>query len=159
MADHQSNGFADSDDEVSAEDLLDLLQSNTLAMSLATIRFLEERQIPVGEWVDALGAMFVKGWDLSEEWTPEDLLQAVLVNLASFGGEAVQAEYADDQATAVIERFPDSERVADLGLDNVNGDILLDLVRPIAAACGLDWSWRRDGERIVAEISRSRGHS
>lgn len=159
MSDHQANGFTDSDDEVSAEDLLDLLQSNTLAMLLATIRFLEERQIRAGEWVDELGATFVKGWDLSEEWTPEDLLQAVLVNLACFGGEAVQAEYADDQASAVIEQFPDPDRVADLGLDDVNGDVLFDLVRPIAAACGLDWSWRREGERVVAEISRSRGHS
>jgi hypothetical protein len=159
MSDHQLNGFADSDDEVSAEDLLDLLQSNTLAMFLATIRFLEARQIPVGEWVDELGTTFVKGWDLSEEWTPEDLLQAVLVNLASFGGEAVQAEYADDHASAVIQQFPDLDRVSDLGLDNVNGDVVFDLIRPIAAACGLDWSWRRDGERIVAEIARSRGHS
>jgi hypothetical protein len=159
MSDHQANGFADSDDEVSAEDLLDLLQSNTLAMSLATIRFLEEHQIPVGEWVAELGATFVRGWDLSEEWTPEDLLQAVLINLASFGGEAVQAEYADDQATAVIEHFPDPDRTVDLGLDDVNGDVLLDLIRPIAAACGLDWSWRREGDRILAEISRSRGHS
>ena len=159
MSDHQSNGFADSDDEVSADDLLDLLQSNTLAMFLATIKFLDARQIPVGEWVDELGATFVKGWDLSEEWTPEDLLQAVLVNLAAFGGEAVQAEYADDQATAMIEQFPDLDRVADLGLDNVNGDVVFDLIRPIAAACGLDWTWRREGERIVAEISRSRGYS
>ena len=159
MADHQHDGFGDSGDEVTAEDLLDLLQSNTLAMFLATIRFLDTRQIPVGEWVDALGATFVKGWDLSEEWTPEDLLQAVLVNLAAFGGEAVQAEYADDQASAVIEDFPDPDRIADLDLDDVNGDVVFDLIRPIAAACGLDWSWRREGERVVTEISRSRGHS
>ena len=55
MADHQHDGFGDSGDEVTAEDLLDLLQSNTLAMFLATIHFLDTRQIPVGEWVDALG--------------------------------------------------------------------------------------------------------
>jgi len=159
MSDGQVNGFGDTDEEITADDLLDLLQSNTLAMLLATIRFLQSRGIPVGEWVDALGSTYVLGWELSEEWTPEDFLQAVLVNLAAFGGDPVQAEYGDDSASAIVERLPDPQRCEGLRLDDVNGDVLYDMIQPIAAACGLDWSWRRDGERIIVDVERSRGTS
>lgn len=159
MAEGQQNGFEDSDDEVTAEDLLECLRSNAMALFLGTIRFLEARTILVGDWIDELGATFVLGWDLSVAWTPETFLQDILYNLAAFGGEAVQSEYGEDNASAVIEGFPNPERVEYLELNDVNGDVIFDLIRPIAAACGLDWSWRREGDRILLETARSRGNS
>lgn len=159
MSDHQVDGFKDRDDEILAEDLLECLRGNSIALFLATIRFLEQREIPVGEWIDALGATYVHGWDLGQEWTPEMFLEDILFNLEAFGGEAVEAEYGDDQARAVITQFPDPERLEYLGLEGVDGDGIYDVIRPIAAACGLDWSWRRDGDRVVVETSRSRGES
>jgi hypothetical protein len=159
MADHHVDGFEDGEDEVSADDLLECLRGNSIAMFLATIRFLEARDIPTGEWIDALGAMYVHGWELDQEWTPETFLGDILYNLEAFGGEAVEAEYGDDNARAVIERFPDPERVEYLGLADIDGDAIYDVIRPIAAACGFDWSWRRDGDRVAVEVSRSPGNS
>lgn len=159
MSDGRLDGYEDGDEEVLAEDLLECLRANSIAMFLTTIRFLDERQIPAGEWIDTLGATYVRGWDLDQEWTPETFLGDILFNLEAFGGEAVETEYSDDTARAVIDRFPDPERVEYLGLDDIDGDVIFDVIRPIAAACGLDWSWRRDGERVVVETSRSRGDS
>ena len=156
MSDEHTNGFDERDDEISAEELLECLRSTTLVMILGTIQFLEERRIPVDDWIVDLSTIFARGWDLNEDWSPEELLQAVLFNLAALGGETIQAQYGDDDASAVVERFPDKERVAELGLDETNGDIILNLVRPIAAACGMNWSWRRDGDRIIVELSRSK---
>ena len=159
MSDEHLNGIEDGDEEVLAEDLLECLRANSIAMFLATIRFLEERQIPVGEWIATLGATYVNGWDLSQEWTPETFLEDILYNLEAFGGEAVETEYSDDTARAVIDRFPDPERVEYLGLEDIDGELIFDVIRPIAAACGFDWSWRRDGDRVVVEVVRSQGDS
>jgi hypothetical protein len=159
MSDHQVDGFEDSDEIVQAEDLLECLRGNSIAMFLATIRFLEARDIPAGEWIDALGAMYLHGWDLDQEWTPETFLEGVLFNLEAFGGEAVQAEFGDDNASAVIAHFPDPERVEYLGLDDVDGDVIYDVIEPIAAACGLDWTWRREGDRVAVETSIRRDAS
>lgn len=158
MTDQPTDGYEESYEDL-AVDRLDCLRGNAMAMFLATIRFLHEREIPVGEWIDALGATFVHGWDLSEDWTPELLLRDILFNLEAFGAEVVQTEVGDDSASAVIERFPDPAELEFLRLGDVNGDVIFDVIRPIAAACGLDWSWRREGNRVIVETAHSRGHS
>lgn len=153
MTDHQHEHDGEQDlEEYSAEEQLELLRSNTLALQIGTMSFLASRGIDPKEWVAALGATFVLGWDTSEPWSPEEFLDATIVNLTTFGGESVQAEYGDDEATAAIEHWPDVERLEGMGLDDVDGDLLFGLIGPIAAACGLDWSWRREGRQVHVRV-------
>ena len=146
----------DFQDDVSAdfdiEDELELLRSNTLAMALGTISFLRTQGIPATEWTRSLGEIFARGWDTDEAWSPEDFLDATIVNLTAFGGEAVQAEVSDDEATAMIADFPDPSRIDGLGLDNVEGDVLFDLIAPIALACGVRYHWERQDEHVRITI-------
>lgn len=134
------------------EDYLDLLRSNTLALALGTISFLRKRGIPASEWTNELGSAFARGWDTDQPWTPEEFLDATLVNLAAFGGEATQAEFAEDSATALIRNFPALERLEGMGLEHVNGDILFDLITPIAEACGVRWTWERAGDGVRVQV-------
>jgi hypothetical protein len=143
--------------EFTTDDQLDLLQSNTLALALGTISFLRSQGIPATEWTNELGTIFARGWDTEETWTPEDFLDATIINLRAFGGEAIQAEFGDDEATALIARFPDVERCAALGLENVDGDILFEVITPIARACGLRYRWQRDGENVRVTVTRIGG--
>ena len=136
---------------------LELLRSNTLALALGTISFLRSQGIPGSEWTSELGAIFARGWDTDGIWTPEDFLDATIINLTAFGGEAVQAEFGDDEATAVIAHFPDPERVAALELDRIDGDVLFDLITPIARACGIRYQWQRDGDHVHVTVSRLTG--
>jgi hypothetical protein len=140
--------------EFAAEDHLDLLQSNTLALALGTISFLRSQGIPATEWTNELGTIFARGWDTDEPWAPEDFMDATILNLTAFGGEAIQAEFGDDEATALISRFPDVERCAALGLENVDGDILFEVITPIARACGLRYRWQREGENVRIAVFR-----
>jgi hypothetical protein len=138
--------------EFGAEEQLELLRSNTLAMAYGTIAFLQGQGIPATAWVEELGEIFARGWDTEESWTPEDFLDATLLNLAAFGGEAIQAEFGDDEATALISDFPAPDRIAELGLDDVEGDLLYELITPIARACGVRYRWQRDGENVRIRI-------
>lgn len=141
--------------EFTADDQLDLLQSNTLALALGTISFLRSQGIPATEWTNELGAIFARGWDTDDAWTPEDFMDATILNLTAFGGEAIQAEFGDDEATALIARFPEVERCAALGLEKVDGDILYEVITPIAQACGLRYRWQRDGENVRITVIRA----
>jgi hypothetical protein len=138
--------------EFGAEEQLELLRSNTLAMAYGTIAFVQHQGIPLTAWVDWLGEIFARGWDTDESWTPEDFLDATILNLAAFGGEAIQAEFGDDEATALIAYFPDPDRIAELGLEEVDGDILYELITPIARACGVRYRWQRDGDNVRIRI-------
>ena len=138
--------------DFTAEDQLELLRSNALAMALGTISFLRAQGIPATEWAAELGAIFARGWDTDDPWNPEDFLDATIVNLTAFGGEAVQAEFGDDEAFALIAHFPDHERIVSLGLDQVEGDVLFDLIAPIAAACGVEYAWQREGEHVRVTV-------
>jgi hypothetical protein len=138
--------------EFDVEDELELLRSNTLAMALGTISFLRAQGIPATEWARSLGEIFARGWDSDEAWSPEDFLDATIVNLTAFGGEAVQAEFSEDEAIAMIADFPDPRRVEGLGLDAVEGDLLYDLIGPIALACGVWYHWERQGEHVRITI-------
>ena len=143
--------------EFGAEEQLELLRSNTLAMAYGTIAFLQEQGVPATTWVEALGETFARGWDTEETWTPEEFLDATILNLAAFGGEAIQAEFSDDEATALIAYFPDPDRIAELGLDDVEGDLLYELITPIARACGVRYRWQRDGEHVRIRICPATG--
>lgn len=139
--------------DFTAEMQLDLLQSNMLALAVGTIAFLRRQGIPTSDWTGALGEIFAKGWDTEEDWTPEDFMDATILNLTAFGGEAIQAEFGDDEATAVIARFPDVERISGLGLDDIDGTFLFDLITPIARACGLRYGWQRQGSNVRIVVS------
>ncbi|MDQ2682016.1 MAG: hypothetical protein M3Y37_00675 [Chloroflexota bacterium] len=138
--------------EFTAEDQLELLRSNTLAMALATVSFLRKQGIDARDWAAELGSVFARGWDTDEPWSPEEFLDATIVNLTTFGGEARQAEFSDDEATARIHAFPDRARVEGLGLEDVDGDILFELIGPIATACGLRWSWQREEDSVLVRV-------
>jgi hypothetical protein len=136
------------DDELAftTDDELELLRGSSLAIVVATIKFLGERNIPLGDWTTFLGSAFVGGWDTSEPWSPEEFIDAVLLNLGAFGAESTIAEYDDTSARARIENFPDLARLDGMGLENVRADVLFDLFAGVATACGLIWTWTRDGE-------------
>ncbi len=138
--------------EFTPEDQLELLRANTLAMALATVSFLEKNGLSASDWANELGTVFARGWDTEETWTPEDFLDATIVNLTTFGGEAVQAEFADDFATAVIHHFPDLEILEGMGLEHVDGDIMFDLITPIATACGVSWTWERVEDAVQVRV-------
>ena len=139
--------------EFTVEDQLELLRSNTLALAAGTISFLRTQGIPATEWTAYLGEIFARGWDTDEPWSAEDFLESTIVSLGAFGGEAVQAEYGDDDASAVIAGFPDLERIGGLGLEDIEADILFDLIGPIAAACGIAYAWWRTGDQIRIQVS------
>jgi hypothetical protein len=133
------------------DDELELLRGSSLAIMLATIRFLQERGVDLGEWTTYLSKAFAGGWDVSEPWSAEEFIDAVLLNLQAFGADSPMAEYDDDSARARITAFPNYDRVEGMGLRTVPGDVLFDLFGEVARSCGLTWSWTRDEDGVWIE--------
>ena len=123
------------------EDELELLRGSSLAIILATVRFLQQRGLDLSDWTTSLSRVFAAGWDTTEPWGPEEFMGAVLLNLEAFGAEAPVVEYDDTMARARITRFPDVERLEGMGLEDVPGHVLFDLFTEVARACGLVWTW------------------
>ena len=145
----------ETDDELTftTEDELELLRGSSLAILLATIKFLKARGIDPADWAAALSQTFAKGWDTSEPWTPEEFLDAVLLNIGAFGGEATVAQYEEESARARVVTFPDHSRVEGMHLEKVEGDVLFDLFAAVAKACGLRWETKREGEAVWLTVS------
>ena len=133
------------------DDELELLRGSSLAIILATIKFLQARGIDLSEWTTSLSIAFAGGWDVSEPWSAEEFIDAVLLNLQAFGAESPMAEYDDDSAKARITAFPDYERVEGMGLGDAPGDAVFDLFGEVAKAVGLTWSWQRDDDCVWIE--------
>lgn len=137
-------------------ELLEHAQGNLQALFIATADFLQERGVPVDDWVEAVGARFVRAWDTEGAWDADELMDAMLVNFRAAGAEVVSAELAADRAVATLRGFPDPAAVEQFVVDPALADRYHDIAAPIASALGLRWSWHRDGDlaHLVAERSR-----
>ena len=71
----------DDDLTFTTDDELELLRGSSLAIMLATIKFLQARGIDLAEWTTELSETFAGGWDTSEPWSPVEFLDAVVAVL------------------------------------------------------------------------------
>lgn len=127
--------------EYTDAELLEQARGNAQAMILATIAFLEDRDIPPGDWAAALGVTFSRGWGDPRPWDAGEFLDAMLTNLRALGAEVVSVDLGVDGAEAATIGFPDPELCALLGVAPERVAVFHEAAGRIAAPRGLRWNW------------------
>jgi len=130
--------------EYSDTELLEQARSNTQALILATVTFLEERGIPPAEWAAAIGETFARGWGDPRSWDAGEFLDAMLTNLRALGAEVSEAELGVDRAAATTTGFPDPELCTLFGVDPAHAAVFHNAAAEIAAPRGLRWTWQME---------------
>ena len=132
--------------EYSDAELLEQARDNAQALILATVAFLQERDIPPAEWAAAIGETFARGWGDPRPWDAGEFLDAMLTNLRALGAEVKQAEFGVDHAEATTTGFPESGAMRPLRDRSVacRGNLHLRPPRsPLPVVCAGHGSWSR----------------
>jgi len=141
-------------------ELLEQARGNAQALILATVAFLETRDIAPAEWAAAIGETFSAGWGEVRPWDAGEFLDAMLTNLRALGAEVTDAELGVDRAEATIAGFPDLELCALFGVDPSHAAAIHDAAAAIAAPRGLRWTWQLEPEgmtRFIVERTENAG--
>ena len=135
--------------EYSDAELLEQARGNAQALILATVAFLQERDIPPAEWAAAIGETFARGWGDSRPWDAGEFLDAMLTNLRALGAEVKQAEFGVVYAEATTTGFPNPELCALFGVDPSHAAVISNAAAAIAAPRGLRWTWELEPNGVT----------
>ncbi len=123
------------------DELLEQAQGNAQAAIIATVVFLRDQGVPIGDWTAALGRSFALEWGEPEPWGPDEFLDAMLTNYRSLGATVGRAELGPERSEAEISGFPDPDQCERFGVDLVDVARFHDTAAKIAADRGLRWIW------------------
>jgi hypothetical protein len=151
VGDEGAHGFAD----YTAEELLELAQSNAQATILATALFLHQQGISLDDWTAAMGKTFALAWNDSHPWEAGEFLDAMLTNLRSLGATVISSQLGIDRAEAVTAGFPDPALCELFSIDPALAVRYNDAARAIAAKVGLVWEWKRHRNRVHYLVRQS----
>jgi hypothetical protein len=135
-------------------ELLEQARGNAQALILATVAFLEARDIPPAEWASAIGETFSRAWGDPRPWDAGEFFDAMLTNLRALGAEVIEVDLGVERAEATTRGFLDPELCAQFGVDPARAAVIHDAAAAIADSRGLRWTWRRESDgstRIVVE--------
>ncbi len=143
-------------DDYTTEELLEQAQSNAQGTFIVTAAYLHARGLPVDEWAEGVGQIFVRGWDTSRPWDAAEFMDAMLTNFRAVGAEVIQTRFDPDRSEATISGWPAPDLCAVFDVDPNLAARFHGVATPIAAALGLDWEWHRDGEETQLVSTRRR---
>jgi hypothetical protein len=138
--------------EYSDAELLEQAQQNAQALILATIGFLQARDVAPREWAEAIGQTFARGWGEPRPWDAGEFLDAMLTNLRALGAVVLTVDLGVERATATTTGFPDPELCALLGIALERAAIFHAAAAAIAATRGLRWSWELDDAGVTRYV-------
>lgn len=132
--------------------LLEQVQANSQALILATVAFLQERDIAIDAWARFIGERFARDWPEAEKFGPDEFLDAMLTNLTGFGATVHDADFAPEEATATISGFPDPALCEAYGVEVTDAVKFQEAAGQIARTQGLSWDWTLDGDTATVTI-------
>lgn len=124
--------------------LLEQVQANSQALIVATVAFMQTKDVPVAEWATFLGQQFAKDWPEDEPFGADEFLDAMLTNLQGFGARVISADFGPERSTATIADFPDNDLCASYGVDATPVAMFQEASAVIAAHQNLVWDWTWD---------------
>jgi hypothetical protein len=114
-----------------------------------------ERDAAVEAWTKGVAEVFARGWDTDREWTPAEVLDALLTNYRSFGANVIESDLDGTPATAVIADLPDFELAESLGVDDRHADALFRIGMHLVQSLGRTLDWSRDPDTGDVSLSVS----
>lgn len=136
------HGFGDYTDT----ELLELSQFNAQALLMAGVLAIGDDEAVLETWIQGVAEVMSRGWDLSREWEPAEVLDALLTNYRTYGGWVVESDLGQPHAAAIIADIPDLELAESLGATDHEGDVLFRIGQHLAARLGRTMRWERNAD-------------
>ena len=142
-------------DDYTAEELLEQSQLNAQALVLSVFDTLGDDPAALNRMAAGIAQTFLRAWDAEREWAPVEILDALLTNFRSFGGEVDQYEPEEVAPSAEIEGLPDPILVEQLGIPATAFRPMLLVCQRLVEGlgCELEWSHDASAGRVRLQVN------
>lgn len=129
-----------------------LAQTNARGVTLAAAAYLQQQGLPAQPFFEFLGRQFTAFWP--EHLAADEAAEAIALNMVSVGARLVSLVGDTAQAEIVLEGWPGFLASDLFALTDEETDQALAVFGPIAEHMGFEFSWRREGQQLIAVIAR-----
>jgi hypothetical protein len=142
--------------DYTAEELLEQSQLNAQAFVLGVFATLQEDPEQLQRLTEGVAGIFLRGWDAERGWEPVEILDALLTNFRSLGGEIDEYEPDQDAPNAVVVDLPSADLVEQLGVPQTAFRPMLAVSERLVGSLGCELEWSHDAaeRRIRLQVNR-----
>jgi hypothetical protein len=140
--------------EFTNEEVLQQAKANAQALSLVTTGYFKEKGLPVDEFWSFVGEKFTLGWDPLKGKGARVAMRTFALNMVSVGGTLESLSGDEAQAEAVVSGWPSPDLLQAFGGSQSDIDRMYAVFGPIAELLGLQYEWRRQGDRVTLILSQ-----
>lgn len=142
-------------DDYTAEELLEQSQLNAQALILGVFDAVKDDPVATSQLTSGIARTFANGWDASRDWAPVEILDALLTNFRSLGGDIDSYEPEEVSPNAVVVGLPDSSLVEQLGVSPLVFRPMLMVSERLVVqlGCELEWSHDATANRIRLQVN------
>lgn len=133
-------------DAYTDSELLELAQFNSQAFLMAGVLAIGDDDGVLETWVQGVAEVMTRGWDLDREWSPAEVLDALLTNYRTYGGWIMEVDFNEPHSAAIVADIPDVELAEMIGATDREADVLFRIGEHIATALGRKLRWERSAE-------------
>jgi hypothetical protein len=142
--------------DYSVEELLEQSQMNAQAFILGVFATVQGDREQLERLTEGIADTFLRGWDAERGWEPVEILDALLTNFRSLGGEVDEYEPDEDAPSAVVVDLPSADLVEQLAVPPTAFRPMLVLSQRLVdmLGCELEWSHDVAERRIRLQVNR-----
>lgn len=142
--------------DYSTEELLEQSQLNAQAFILGVFATVQGDAEQLERLSEGVAATFLRGWDAERGWEPVEILDALLTNFRSLGGEVDEYEPDEDAPNAVVVDLPSADLVEQLGVQQTAFRPMLMVSERLVSSLGCELEWSHDAAeyRIRLQVNR-----
>jgi hypothetical protein len=140
--------------EFTKDEVLQQAKANAQALSLVTTGYFKEKGLPVDEFWSFVGEKFTLGWDPLKGKGARVAMRTFALNMVSVGGTLESLSGDEARAEAVISGWPSPDLLQAFGGSQSDVDRMYAVFGPIAELLGLQYEWRRQGDRVTLILSQ-----
>jgi hypothetical protein len=108
-------------------------------------RYLLEQELSLDDFIRYTAEAVIAGWKPHVS-TVADMMNGVLVNVLANGGQVLEADIADAEASATVTTLLDHCVMEDYGVAPETADRFWDKFIPLGDALGMRFTWERTDE-------------
>jgi hypothetical protein len=137
------------------KELLEAAEGNATAFIMATISYLQEKNLSTQDWARFVGDLFAPSWDEVKHKGVDEIAREVALNVATTGGRILSVT-GDKDGAEVVALWPANEEwLSDANLQRNDVQPLLEVFTPIAERLGVnvESQMEREGHTVI-KLSR-----
>jgi hypothetical protein len=147
---HGHNDYTD-------EELLEQAQLNAQALLLGVFDTVHDDPETLNRLTDGIARTLLNAWDAEREWAPVEILDALLTNFRSLGGEVDNYEPEEISPSAELVDLPDAVLVEQLGVSPIAFRPMLVVCQRLVEGLGCELEWSHDAKagRVRLQVNSS----